>query len=60
MPSRIASSPIASVRDMVSMARSRSAARTGAKPKPQLPSTTLVTPCQPETVHQGSHWICAS
>jgi hypothetical protein len=60
MPSVIAASPIASVRDIVSIARSRSAGRTGAKPKPQLPSTTVVTPCQPEMLHHGSHWICAS
>ncbi len=33
--------------------RSRSAGFTGAKPKPQLPSTTDVTPCQPEIVQYG-------
>ena len=60
MPSRIETIGIASRRDMVSIARSRSFGRTGAKPKPQLPSATEVTPCQPEIVHHGSHWICAS
>ena len=50
IPSFIESKGIASVRDMVNMARSRSSSRTGAKPKPQLPSTTDVTPCQPEIV----------
>ena len=59
-PLRIASSPIASVRDIVRIAISRSSGRTGANPNPQLPSTTVVTPCQPEIVHHGSHWICAS
>jgi hypothetical protein len=31
----------------------------GANPKPQLPMTTLVTPCQPDMVHQGSQktWL---
>jgi hypothetical protein len=60
MPFFIASRPIASVRDIVSIVRSRSSGRTGAKPNPQLPSTTVVTPCQPEIEHHGSHWICAS
>ena len=50
MPSFIESNGIASVRDMVNIERSRSSGRTGAKPKPQLPSTTDVTPCQPEIV----------
>ena len=50
MPSFIDSKGMASVRDMVSIERSRSSGRTGAKPKPQLPSTTEVTPCQPEMV----------
>ncbi len=38
-----------------SIARSRALGLTGAKPKPQLPSTTDVTPCQPEIVQYGSH-----
>ena len=51
---------MASVRTMVSIDRSRKSGRTGAKPKPQLPSTTEVTPCQPEIVHHGSQRIWAS
>ena len=31
-----------------------SPARTGAKPTPQLPPTTVVTPCQLDGVSQGS------
>ena len=50
MPSFIESKGIASTRDMLSMARSRFSGATGAKPKPQLPSTSEVTPCQPESV----------
>ena len=38
----------ASLRAIVSMARSWSSVRTGANPNPQLPMTTEVTPCQPE------------
>ena len=60
MPAFMDSKGMASVRDMVSIARSRSSGWTGAKPKPQLPSTIEVTPCQPEMVHQASHWIWAS
>ena len=41
---------IVSVRSMRSMARSRSSGWTGAKPKPQLPMATVVTPCQPDSV----------
>ena len=51
---------MASLRVIVSIARSRSSGRTGAKPNPQLPITTDVTPCQPEIVQYGSQWICAS
>jgi len=60
MPLTIDSYGIASVRVIVSIERSRKWGRTGAKPKPQLPSTTEVTPCQPEIVHHGSHRIWAS
>ncbi len=56
----IDASGIASVRTIVSIARSASCLRTGAKPKPQLPITTDVTPCQPEIVRYGSQKICAS
>ena len=50
MPSRIEARGMASTRTMLSMARSRSSGATGAKPKPQLPITAEVTPCQPERV----------
>ena len=46
MPACIEAIGIASTRVIDSMARSRSAGRTGAKPKPQLPITTEVMPCQ--------------
>src|SRR5262245_43044180 len=57
IPWRIDSYGIASVRVMVSIDRSRKSGLHGAKPKPQLPRTTDVTPCHPEMVHQGSHRI---
>ena len=60
MPWRIDSYGMASVRVIVSMERSRKSGLHGAKPNPQLPSTTEVTPCQPEIVHHGSQRICAS
>ncbi len=60
MPSRMASRGMASVRTMVSMERSRNSGRHGAKPNPQLPSTTEVTPCQLEMLHHGSQRIWAS
>ena len=60
IPARMASYGIASVRVIVSIERSRKSGLTGAKPKPQLPSTTEVTPCHPEIVQYGSHRICAS
>ena len=44
---------MASVRTIVSIARSRSWGLTGAKPKPQLPITTEVMPCQLEMVQIG-------
>ena len=53
-------SGIASVRTIVSIARSRSCGLTGAKPKPQLPITTEVIPCQPEIVRYGSQKTWAS
>ncbi len=59
-PRRIDSYGIASTRVIVSIARSRISGRIGAKPKPQLPITTDVTPCQPESVRYGSQKSCAS
>ena len=60
MPLTIDSYGIASVRVIVSIERSRKSGRTGAKPNPQLPSTTDVTPCHPEIVQYGSQRIWAS
>src|SRR3954451_10073418 len=54
-PARIDSIGMASVRVIVSIDRSREDGLHGANHHPQLPSTTEVTPCQPEIVHQGSH-----
>ena len=48
------------MRVIVSIARSRMSALTGEKPKPQLPITTEVTPCQLEIVQYGSQNSCAS
>ena len=42
------------MRDMVSIARSWSSGLQGAKPNPQLPIATEVTPCQPEMEQYGS------
>ena len=50
MPSFMEAMGIASTRVIDIMARSRSAGRTGAKPKPQLPITTDVMPCHEESV----------
>ena len=50
----------ASLRAIVSMARSWSFGFTGAKPKPQFPMTTEVTPCHPEIEHHGSQNTCES
>ena len=60
MPAFMASSEIASLRVIDSIERSRSSGRTGANPKPQLPMTTDVTPCQPESEQYGSQKTCAS
>ena len=59
MPACIVFSGTASFRETASIARSRSSGRHGAKPKPQLPMTTLVTPCHPDIVHHGSQktWL---
>ena len=60
MPSCIDASGMASVRTIVSIERSRKSGLHGANPKPQLPSTTDVTPCQLEIEHHGSQRIWAS
>jgi hypothetical protein len=46
----MASSGMASTRVMESIIRSLISGLTGAKPNPQLPMTTDVTPCQPDSV----------
>jgi hypothetical protein len=46
----MASIEMASVRLIESIASSRASGCTGANPKPQLPVTTEVTPCHPESV----------
>ena len=60
IPSSMAASGMASVRTMVSIDRSRKSGLHGANPKPQLPSTTEVTPCQLEIEQYGSQRIWAS
>ena len=50
LDARIASYEMASFRVIMRIARSRCSGRTGAKPKPQFPIATVVTPCQPEIV----------
>ncbi len=60
MPARMASSEIASLRVIDSIDRSRSSGSTGANPKPQLPITTDVTPCQPDSEQYGSQKTWAS
>ena len=59
IPARMVRKGTASLRERLNIARSRSSGLHGAKPKPQLPMTTLVTPCQPDMVHQGSQksWL---
>ena len=50
----MASSGMASTRVIDCIIRSRISGRTGAKPNPQLPMTTEVTPCHPDSVQYGS------
>ena len=51
---------IASTRVSDAMRYSRFSGFAGAKPKPQFPIATEVTPCQPESVQYGSQKSCAS
>src|ERR1700746_2686934 len=60
IPAFIAANGMASVRVMVSIERSRKSGLQGAKPKPQLPSTSDRTPCHPEMGQYGSHRSGAS
>jgi hypothetical protein len=60
MPACIASAGMSSARSRFFTTRCFSSGRQGARVKPQLPMTTLVTPCQHEHVPRGSHATCAS
>ncbi len=42
------------------MRTSRASGRQGATPTPQLPMTTVVTPCHDDGVTSGSQATCAS
>ncbi len=54
MPSCRAVPGMSSTPSMSSISQSRLAGSTGAKPTPQLPITTVVTPCQPDGASSGS------
>ena len=61
MPAAIASAGMSSARSRLRTTRCSLAGRgTGASVKPQLPMTTVVTPCQQELVPSGSQNTCAS
>src|SRR5216683_8369020 len=57
IPACMHESGIDSVRSILRIARSRSSGLTGAKPKPQLPIATVVTPCHPDSEAYGSHLV---
>jgi hypothetical protein len=54
IPAFIDANGIASLRVIVSIERSLSSGLTGANPKPQLPITIEVTPCQLDILQYGS------
>ncbi len=60
MPSASAVPGMSSTPSISWMSHSRSASRAGAKPTPQFPITTVVTPCQPDGETSGSHVACPS
>ncbi len=60
MPARMASMDMPSTFSSVRRMSSRCAGRVGATAKPQLPITTVVTPCQGETVSIRSQNTCTS
>ena len=60
MPASIASLAMSSARSRFRTTRCRSGLAHGARVKPQLPMTTLVTPCQHEQVPRGSQKTWAS
>ena len=55
MPSCRAAPGMSSTPSMSWISQSRSDGRAGANPTPQLPITTVVTPCQPDGETSGSH-----
>jgi len=55
MPSCSAVPGMSSTLSMSSMRKSLPSGRTGAKPTPQLPMTTVVAPCHDDGVTSGSH-----
>src|SRR6202022_2370092 len=59
MPASIASVGMSSTAVRQRANHSRSAGLHGASAKPQLPITTLVTPCQHEQLRSGPHAFCA-
>jgi hypothetical protein len=56
----IASAEMSSARMMFERIMSRCSAEPGARVKPQLPMTAVVTPCQHEQLPSGSQNTCAS
>ena len=60
MPARRVRPLMPSTSSRVSMTTSRSWAAAGAMPKPQLPITAVVTPCQDDGVRSGSQKTWAS
>ena len=60
MPAVNASTDMPSTFSNVSAIVAWCSGRVGAMPKPQLPMTTLVTPCQLDGVRSRSHSTCAS
>ena len=54
MPSASAAPGMSSTPSIRPMSHSWRSGETGAKPTPQLPMTTVVTPCQEEGVRSGS------
>ena len=60
MPSDSAAPGMSSTPSIRPMSHSCRSGATGAKPTPQLPMTTVVTPCQHDGVSSGSHVIWPS
>ncbi len=60
MPAERAVPGMSSTPSMRPMSHSWRLGATGAKPTPQFPITTVVTPCQQEGVSSGSHVIWPS